>query len=294
MHDLSDSGLKFQLPAPFYFRAGNKFLDLSRPAIMGILNLSADSFYSGSRFEAEGNLLASASAMLEEGASILDLGALSSRPGSAEITEEAEIRLLIPGLKLLRKAFPEAILSADVFRPAVASAALAEGADIINNIQGIHASDQLLKTVAAFRAGYILMHSRGIFAEMHQANAYTHLVNEIASDMAIAIDRAHQAGVTDVVADPGFGFSKNATQNFTLFRELHYLQNLLGCPVLAGVSRKSMIYRTLNGSPEEALNGTTALHMAALVQGVHILRVHDVKPARECIQLFEKLCLQEL
>lgn len=294
MPDFSKAELGFELPAPFFLRAGDKMLDLSRPVLMGVLNLSADSFYAGSRMEETDNLIANARQMLEEGASILDVGALSSRPGAAEITEKGEIQLLIPGLKVLRKNFPGILISADVYRPEVAQAALDAGADIINNIQGIQASDRLLSSVASFRAGYILMHSRGSFPEMHRANDYRNLAVEVTSELAIAIERARQAGVTDVVADPGFGFSKNLPQNFVLFRQLNYLREMLDCPLLVGVSRKSLIYRTLSCNPDEALNGTSALNMAALLQGVHILRVHDVRAAKETILLFEKLCSPEL
>jgi dihydropteroate synthase len=294
MPDFLPAGPDFGLPEPFFLRARNKMLDLSRPVVMGILNLSQDSFYAGSRIEAEKKLLSKASEMLEEGALILDLGALSSRPGSAEITEHEEISLLIPGIRALRVEFPDLLISADVYRSEVAAAALAEGADIINNIRGCESDEGMLETIASAKAACILMHSRGDFSEMHKENAYENIVTEVVSELSFAIAAARSAGISDVVADPGFGFSKNPAQNFQLFRQLSYLSALLGCPVLAGISRKSMIYRSLNSSPEEALNGTTALHMAALLQGVHILRVHDVKPAMETIRLFEKLCSPEL
>ena len=293
MPEFPERPISFSPPPPFFLRAGDKMLDLSSPVVMGIINLSPDSFYAGSRVEAMEKLLEKAEKMLEEGATILDLGALSSRPGAMEISEEEEINRLLPGLEALRKAFPSLLLSADVYRPEVASAALSGGADIINNIQSAQAPEALLKSVARHHAAYIMMHSRGDFPEMHQANSYGNIASEVASELMQAIDRARHAGITDVIADPGFGFSKNLEQNFFLFRELNYLR-ILGCPLLAGISRKSMIYRSLDCGPEEALNGSTALHMAALMQGAHLLRVHDVKPAVETIKLFKQLCLPEL
>ena len=260
---------------------------------MGILNLSADSFFTGSRVESSEMLESRAERMLRDGAEILDLGALSSRPGSAEISVADEISLLIPGLKKLRDEFPRILISVDVFRPEVAKAALEEGADTINHIQGTRICDRMLEIIADAGAACILMHSRGSFSEMHQNTDYPEMLSSVASELAFAIHRARQAGVKDVVADPGFGFSKNPDQNYALFRGMNYLQQMLSCPLLAGISRKSMIYKKLNCSAEEALNGTTALHMAALMQGVHILRVHDVKEAAETIQLFQELCLQE-
>jgi dihydropteroate synthase len=273
-------------------RTGSKTISLEKPVIMGILNLSSDSFFAGSRIENTDKLVQQATSMLIDGASILDLGALSSRPGSSEISEKEEISILIPGIRAIRKAFPEVLISADVFRSEVAEAALSEGTDIINNIGGVQASDALFKTIASHHAACVLMHSRGDFSRMHEANQYQDILVNVASELKEAIYRAQNAGITDVIADPGFGFSKNLQQNFLLFRNLQYLQ-VLDCPVLAGVSRKSMIYRSLDCGPEDALNGSTALHMAALMQGIHILRVHDVKPASEVITLFNKLCSPE-
>jgi len=283
----------FQLPKAFVLKAGGKMLDLSKPVVMGILNLSPDSFYAGSRVEGEKLLLSQAEKMLTEGALILDLGAMSSRPGAAEISEGEETNLLVPAIRSISQAFPEILISADVFRPAATAAALDAGAHIINNIHGLSASDSMMRQISEAGAAYILMHSRGNFSEMHRAQHYENLVAEVGSELAFAIHRAREAGITDVVADPGFGFSKDLQQNFGLFRELSFLTELLDCPILIGVSRKSMIYRSLNCGPEEALNGTTALHMAALMQGVHILRTHDVKEAAETIQLFLKLCSPE-
>jgi dihydropteroate synthase len=258
---------------------------------MGILNLSQDSFYSGSRIPDSTQLIQTAGKMLENGAAILDLGGMSSRPGAAELSTDDEIQHLIPAIKNIRKEFPDAVLSIDTYRHEVADAALSEGADLINDIRG-GSDPALLQLLAEQMVPYILMHSRGSFSAMHQPQSYTHLVTELITELQNAIKTAHEAGVRDVIADPGFGFSKNVAQNFELFASLEEF-SMLDCPLLVGISRKSMIYKTLDCSTEEALNGTTALHMAALQKGAHILRVHDVKEAVQTITLFEKLCLPE-
>ncbi len=258
---------------------------------MGILNLSQDSFYSGSRIPDSTQLIQAAGKMLENGATILDLGGMSSRPGATELTTEEEIQHLIPAIKNIRKEFPDAVLSIDTYRHEVADAVLSEGADLINVIRG-GSDPELLQLLAEQTVPYILMHSRGSFSEMHRPQSYTHLVTDVITELQNAIKTALEAGVRDVIADPGFGFSKNVDQNFELFASLEEF-SMLDCPLLVGISRKSMIYKTLDCSAEEALNGTTALHMAALQKGAHILRVHDVKEAVQTITLFEKLCLPE-
>lgn len=258
---------------------------------MGILNLSQDSFYSGSRIPDSTQLMQTAGKMLENGATILDLGGMSSRPGATELTTDEEIKHLIPAIKNIRKEFPEAVLSIDTYRYEVAGAVLSEGADLINDIKG-GSDPALLQLLAEQTVPYILMHSRGSFSSMHKTQSYSHLVTDVLTELQNAIKSAQEAGVRDVIADPGFGFSKNVDQNFELFASLEEF-SMLDCPLLVGISRKSMIYKTLECSAEEALNGTTALHMAALQKGAHILRVHDVKEAVQTITLFEKLCLPE-
>lgn len=258
---------------------------------MGILNLSQDSFYSGSRIPDSTQLIQAAGKMLEKGAAILDLGGMSSRPGAIEITTDEEIQHLIPAIKNIRKEFPDAVLSIDTYRPEVAGAVLSEGADLINDIR-CGSNPALLQLLAEQSVPYIIMHSRGSFSSMHKTQSYSHLVTDVLSELQNAIKSAQEAGVRDVIADPGFGFSKNVDQNFELFASLEEF-SMLDCPLLVGISRKSMIYKTLDCSADEALNGTTALHMAALQKGAHILRVHDVKEAVQTITLFEKLCLPE-
>jgi dihydropteroate synthase len=258
---------------------------------MGILNLSQDSFYSGSRIPDLTQLINTAGKMLENGAAILDLGGMSSRPGAMELTTDEEIQHLIPAIRSIRNEFTDAVLSVDTYRHEVADAVLSEGVDLINDIRS--GSDPVLMQLLAKQSvPYIVMHSRGTFSEMHQAQSYTHLVTDVITELQNVIKSAQEAGVRDVIADPGFGFSKNVKQNFELFRSLEEFE-MLGCPLLVGISRKSMIYKTLDCSAEEALNGTTALHMAALQKGAHILRAHDVKEAVETITLFEKLCSPE-
>jgi dihydropteroate synthase len=281
----------YTLPRPYSIRIGSRLLDLSRPKVMGILNLSQDSFYSGSRIPDLIQLVRTAGNMLENGAAFLDLGGMSSRPGANELTTDEEIRNIIPAIKNIRKEFPEAVLSVDTYRLEVAEAVLSEGADLINDIRGGRNSE-LVHMLAKQPVPYIIMHSRGPFSELHQPQSYTHLVTDVIIELQNGIKTAQEAGVRDVIVDPGFGFSKNQDQNFELFASLEEF-SMLECPLLIGISRKSMIYKTLDCSPEEALNGTTALHMAALQKGAHILRVHDVKEAIQTITLFEKLCLPE-
>ncbi len=282
----------FHPPKPFFLRIGNQLIDLQEPRIMGVLNVSGDSFYSGSRALNENELLKKAGKMLSEGAGFLDIGAASSRPGAVLPLAEDEWALLVPALKSIKKHFPEAILSADTFRSEIARQAIEEGTDIINDISGGLFDDAMFQTVAKARKAMILMHMKGTFETMHQAYSYTHIAVEVASDLKKQTEKARKAGISDFIVDPGFGFSKKGAQNFELLASLAHLQ-LLECPVLAGISRKSMIHKTLNVSPEDALNGTTALHMLALQNGARILRVHDVKEAAECITLFKQICLPE-
>lgn len=283
----------FQLPPRYSLRIGSRLLDLSRPRVMGILNLNTDSFYEGSRVSEMEKLVQRVSEMLEEGADILDLGAVSTRSGGAWIPEEEEARRLIPFLSQLIEEFPKAVFSVDTFRSGIAAQALDAGAHIINDISGGTIDPELPKVVARYPVPYILMHLRGDFRDMHNPQTYEDLPGEMISELSAHLAKAREAGVRDVVLDPGFGFSKNMEQSLALFRNIHRFYQL-DCPILIGVSRKSMIYKTLGTTATEALNGTTALHMAALMQGAHILRVHDVKEAREVVQLFEKLCSPEL
>lgn len=282
----------FHPPKPFFLRIGNQLFDLQEPRIMGILNVSDDSFYSGSRALNENELLKKAGKMLSEGACFLDIGAASSRPGAVLQSAVDEWALLGPALKAVKKHFPEAMISADTFRSEIARQAIEEGADIINDISGGLFDENIFQTVAKARKVLILMHIKGTFETMHQPYSYSDIAVEVVSDLKKQIEKARKAGFSDIVADPGFGFSKKGAQNFELLASLANLQHL-ECPVLAGISRKSMVHKTLNVNPESALNGTTALHMIALQNGARILRVHDVKEAAECITLFKQICLPE-
>ena len=265
---------------------------LDRPVTMGILNLNSESFFSGSRVESEKALLERAASMLAQGARILDLGVQSSRPGARPMPADEEEAGLLNGLRALRKAFPDAILSVDCFRSGLASRAMAEGADWINDISGGLFDPQMPEVIGRSGVAYGVMHLRGTFTTMHEPQTYLNTAASVTTELQAAVHRARKAGIADVVADPGFGFSKRGTQNFALLQGLTLLE-ALDAPVLAGISRKSMIYKTLGTSPEDALNGTTALHMAALINGVHILRVHDVAAAMETITLFCALCSPE-
>ncbi len=226
--------------------------------------------------------------MLAEGATFLDLGAYSTRPGAVDISEQEEIDRLLPAVESLRKELPEALLSIDTFRSKVAEQALFAGANIINDVSGGSLDANMFETVARFKAPYVLMHMRGNPQTMQQHTHYNELVPEIIAELLNKARELHQLGVTDVILDPGFGFAKTIDQNFELLRQLDQLV-LYGYPVLAGLSRKSMIYRTLKGTADTAQNGTTVLNTVALSKGARILRVHDVKPAAEAIQLWKKL-----
>ncbi|MBK7128872.1 MAG: dihydropteroate synthase [Crocinitomicaceae bacterium] len=255
---------------------------------MGILNITPDSFYSASRIASDKDLLAAAEKMIHDGASILDLGAYSSRPGADHISEDEELRRLIPAIEKLVLHFPEMIFSLDTFRARVAHEGMCSGAHLVNDISGGQADENMFKTVAAHRATYIMMHLKGTPQTMHNQFHYDDLMAEISSFFNAQIKIANLAGVSEIIIDPGFGFSKTREQNFELLNKLDALIDL-GYPLLAGVSRKSMIYKTLNLTPEESINGTTVLNSVALLKGSSILRVHDVKEARETIRLIGEL-----
>lgn len=283
---------QFRLPKPIQIRIGNSLLDLSRPKLMGIINLTPDSFFAESRAQEIDKIVSKVEIMVSEGADLLDLGAVSSRPGAKEISESEEMDRLIPILEKLVSIFPKTVFSIDTFRSKIAKAAIESGAALINDISGGKFDPEMMATVGAEKVPYILMHNRGSFESMHQTNDYQDISVEIIKELQTQIVKARTAGIVDIIIDPGFGFSKNVNQNFELFRKLGDME-ILNCPILVGISRKSMIAKTIHKTTAESLNGTTALNMAALMQGAHILRVHDVNEAKETIQLFEKLCLQE-
>ncbi|WP_317164053.1 dihydropteroate synthase [Cryomorpha ignava] len=261
-------------------------LNFNKPLTMGVLNITGDSFYAGSRNAFKEQYLPKALKMAAEGADILDIGAYSTRPGANEVDELTEIKKLTEAISIIRGALPGMIISADTFRASVAREAVAAGADIINDIGGGTLDDQMFETVAALRVPYILMHMRGNPQTMNSKAVYADLVGEIVFELSEKVNRLHELGVADIIIDPGFGFAKTALQNFELLKRLDEL-SIFNAPILAGLSRKSMIWRTLKITPDEALNGTTALNMVALMNGAKILRVHDVKEASEAIQLWE-------
>ncbi|MCS7019028.1 MAG: dihydropteroate synthase [Cytophagales bacterium] len=269
---------------PQMLKINGKLLSLEKPRIMGILNITPDSFYSGSRFSAVDEALRQAEQMLSEGADLLDVGGYSTRPGAAEVAEADEIGRVRPVVAALARHFPQAIISVDTFRASVARIAIQEGAHMINDVSGGQADATMFSTVGELGVPYVLMHSRGNPQTMQQLTDYEHIFTELMRFFQERIILLQQAGCHDVVVDPGFGFAKTVEQNYLLLRHLAVF-SLLEKPVLVGISRKSMIWKKLGSSPEEALNGTTVLNTLAVLQGAKILRVHDVKPAVEVIRL---------
>ena len=267
---------------------GGKLLDLSTPQVMGILNVTPDSFYSGSRVLQVEDAYMKAERMISEGASILDLGGHSTRPGADAVSEEEELKRVLPVVELIQKHFPNAIISIDTFRSTVARQAVAAGAHIVNDIAGGNLDSLMFETVAALNVPYILMHSRGTPQTMKELNQYDNLVTDVLRELQAKIYQLQQLGVRDIVADMGFGFAKNADQNYVLLNELKAFQ-VLNVPLLIGVSRKSMIWRKLNITADQSLNGTTVLNTIALMNGANILRVHDVKEAVEAVKLVQLL-----
>jgi len=263
-------------------------LDLSQPLVMGIINCTPDSFFQESRKQETDEIVAQAQKMMEEGAAIVDIGGASTRPQAAEVSEQEEMDRVIPAIQAISKHFPEMWISVDTYRSTVAKAAIEAGARMVNDISAGLFDKQMLESVAALKVPYIAMHNRGTAQTMHQNPNYANITEEVMSELQEVIVRCHNAGIVDVILDPGFGFAKNIEHNFELLNHMAQLR-LMGKPILAGISRKSMIYKSLNTDASNALNGTTALHMVALQQGANILRVHDVREAMECIELFGRL-----
>jgi dihydropteroate synthase len=265
-----------------------KLIDLSTPRVMGIINVTPDSFYDGGETTSEKEILKQAERMLFEGATFLDLGGYSSRPGATEVLVEEELNRVMPALEAILKEFPEAMLSIDTFRSKVARKAIEHGAALVNDISGGQLDTDMLTTVAQLQVPYIAMHMRGTPQTMTQNTTYEQVTRDVLNYFSGKLKEANEAGINDLIVDPGFGFSKTRSQSFTLLNELELFQNL-GQPLLIGISRKSMIYKTLGTTAENALNGTTALHSIALLKGANILRVHDVKEAMECVSLISEL-----
>lgn len=265
--------------------AGGKLIDLSRPKVMGIINVTPDSFFVGSRKIDVNDAVFMAEKMLNDGADFLDIGAYSSRPGAIDISPQEETDRLLPVIEAIVKVFPTAILSVDTFRASVAEAGIKAGGQIINDISGGDLDAEMFATVARLQVPYILMHLKGTPQNMAEKAQYKDVFAEVFDYFAEKIYRLKQLHVHDVIIDPGFGFAKTREQSFELLRQMQGF-NLLNLPLLVGISRKGMIYKTLGGTAETALNGTTVLNTIALMNGASVLRVHDVKEAVEAVELF--------
>lgn len=264
-----------------------RLLVLDKPVVMGILNITPDSFYSGSRVN-ETEVTDRAAQMIADGAVILDIGGQSTRPGSTRITADEELVRVLPVIKTIRQAFPSVYLSIDTYHARVAKEAVAAGVDIVNDISAGDMDADMLSTVAALQVPFIAMHMQGNPDTMQQNPSYNNITREVVDYFIQKTNACKKAGITDVIIDPGFGFGKTITHNFQLLKTMETLQ-IFHLPLLAGLSRKSTIWKTLSITPEEALNGTTVLNTIALTKGADILRVHDVKEAAETIQLFNAL-----
>jgi len=261
-----------------------RLLVIDKPIVMGILNITPDSFYSGSRYNNVEDSLSVAEKMLQEGAVILDIGGQSTRPGSEKISADEELKRVIPVIQNLHSHFPEAFISIDTYYGKVASDAVAAGASIVNDISAGQLDDSMIPTVASLHVPYILMHMKGTPQTMLQESDYENVTTEVLDFFISKKESLRQSGITDLIIDPGFGFAKKIAHNFQLLHDLKMF-SMLEAPVLVGISRKSMIYKTLNIPVEEALNGTTVLNTVGLMNGASILRVHDVKEAVQAIRL---------
>jgi len=282
------------LTKPGYINIGGTLLDLNIPKVMGILNITPDSFYSGSRFDTDEKIISAAVKMVDEGADILDVGGYSSRPGASDISRDVEGRRVLRAIKLIRGELPESIISVDTFRADIAEEAILEcGANIINDISGGDADSKMFSVVGKLNVPYIMMHMKGDPKSMQDNPVYEDVVADILKWFGDRIVRLQSAGVKDIIIDPGFGFGKTVDHNFELMRRLSDM-SITGLPILIGVSRKSMVWKTLNIPVEDALNGSTALHAIALFMGVDILRVHDVKEAVQTIQLVNRVLNSKL
>ena len=274
---------------PRYVNVKGRLIDLGTPRIMGILNITPDSFYNGSRYTTEKEILKAAEKMLAEGADFLDIGGYSSRPGADDITPDVERERVLGAIKAISSEFPEAIISIDTFRADIARIAICEaGAHIINDISGGEADREMFQLVTELNVPYVMMHMKGNPRTMQQNASYDDVVADLLKWFGEKTSKLKSAGVKDIIIDPGFGFAKSADQNFELLRRLGEF-GIAGLPVMVGISRKSMIWRSLNNSPDDALNGTSVLHSVALLNGADILRVHDVKEAVETVRLIEKI-----
>ena len=259
-------------------------MDLSTPKIMGILNVTPDSFYDGGMFDSNKKILDHVEKMLTDGADIIDVGGYSSRPGAKEVKLKDEIKRVVPTIELIKKEFNETIISVDTFRSEVALQAVNSGASIINDISGGDLDPNMFNCVAELNVPYIIMHMQGNPKNMQNNPLYENVIVEIIENLSKKVFEATEAGVIDVIIDPGFGFGKTIEHNYKILRELSFFKEL-DCPILVGLSRKSMIYSLLEEKPENVLNGTTCLNTVSILNGANILRVHDIKEANEVIKL---------
>lgn len=270
-------------------RVNGQLMNLSTPKVMGILNVTPDSFYAGSRKETTSDIAYRVEQIITEGADTIDIGAYSSRPNAEHVSTKEEMARLRKGLEIIREVAPEAIVSVDTFRADVASMCVEEyGAALINDISGGQMDERMFDTVARLNVPYIMMHMQGTPQDMQLHIHYNHLRMEIMQYFALKVQELYARGVKDIIIDPGFGFGKTLAHNYELFKHLEDFK-LFGLPLLVGISRKSMIYKLLDSSPEEALNGTTVLNTIALTKGADILRVHDVKACVEAVRIFNQM-----
>ena len=264
-----------------------QLIDLSTPKIMGILNVTPNSFYDGGKFTLSENGLSQVGKMLEEGATFIDIGAYSSKPNAEFVSEEEERSRILPVVKSILKQFPDALISIDTFRSRIAAVCIENGAAIINDISAGNLDEKMMEVVAKYNVPYIMMHLRGTPQTMQSQTNYENIIKEIVFYFSEKVNKARSLGINDLIVDPGFGFAKTLEQNYEVLQNLELFQ-MLDLPILAGISRKSMVYKPIGVTANEALNGTTVLNTIALSKGANILRVHDVKEAVECVKLFER------
>ncbi|MEJ6982134.1 dihydropteroate synthase [Pedobacter sp. P351] len=296
--EFHQNNLSFRIDASTGFEkktlnVGGRLIDFETPKVMGILNITPDSFFDGSRMTSVDHVLQTAEKMLSEGACFLDIGAYSSRPGAADISESEEMNRLLPALRAIAKEFPQAILSADTFRAKIAEAAVSEGAHIVNDISAGELDKKMIETVSRLKVPYIFMHMKGTPQTMKQLAEYDDVVTDVARYLFGKIQQIKEAGINDYILDPGFGFAKTIDHNYALLSKFELFKTLGGL-VLAGLSRKSMIWKVLDIDNRDALNGTTVLNTIALMKGADILRVHDVKPAVEAVILTQKMLRENI
>jgi dihydropteroate synthase len=265
-----------------------QLIDLASPKVMGILNVTPNSFFDGGKYKTESVILSQVGKMLTDGATFIDVGAYSSKPSAEFVSEKEELNRIVPVVNLILEKFPDSLISIDTFRSEVAKVCLENGAAIINDISAGNLDDKMLETIAKYNVPYIMMHMRGTPQTMQTMTNYDNIVKEMLFYFSERVAKARSYGINDLIIDPGFGFAKTLEQNYEVLQKLELFE-MLELPLLAGFSRKSMIYKTLHSTAEEALNGTSVLNTIALTKGAKILRVHDVKEAMECVTLFNKL-----